>query len=108
MLNYIVVTIFCSVAITWLQVFKYEVNIMNKKDWQGILNALGLLTQLGIIMVINIGVGFFLGYILDNFMGREYIFKITGLLLGVGSGFYSNYKLIVRIINNNHDSDDNE
>ena len=78
---------------------------MDKKEWHKLLNALGLLTQLGIIMIINIGVGFFLGYLLDNIMGREYIFKVTGLLMGVGSGFYSNYKLIIKIIGKGKDSD---
>jgi len=72
---------------------------MNKKEWQRILSSLGLLTQLGIVIIINIGVGFFLGYLLDNLAGREYIFKIIGILVGVGSGFYSDYKIIENIIN---------
>ncbi len=73
---------------------------MKKEDWQGILNALSLLTQLGIVMVVNIGAGFFLGNLLDNFLELQYMFKIIGILTGVGSGFYSNYKLIDKFMDN--------
>ncbi|MFW6007351.1 MAG: AtpZ/AtpI family protein [Halanaerobiales bacterium] len=67
---------------------------MNKKDWQQIVRGLGLLTQIGIIMVVNIAVGFFLGQLIDTYLEIELFFKITGLILGIISGFYSNYKII--------------
>ena len=67
---------------------------MNKKDWIQIARGLGLLTYIGIVMVVNIGVGFFLGYMLDNYIGTEMIFKLSGLFIGIISGFYSNYRII--------------
>ncbi|MFW5980417.1 MAG: AtpZ/AtpI family protein [Halanaerobiaceae bacterium] len=67
---------------------------MNKKDWHQIVRGLGLLTQIGIIMIVNIGVGFFLGYLLDNYLGFQLVLKMIGLLLGIISGFYSNYRII--------------
>ena len=70
---------------------------MNKEDWSKIMRGLGLITQIGIVIVVNIGVGFFLGYLLDNYLGTAMIFKLLGLLVGIGSGFYSNYKLMENI-----------
>ena len=70
---------------------------MNKEDWSKIMRGLGLITQIGIVIVVNIGVGFFLGYLLDNYLGTAMIFKLLGLLVGIGSGFYSDYKLIKSI-----------
>ena len=67
---------------------------MKQENWHDILKALGLIAQLGIVMLANIAAGFYGGYLLDNFTGREIIFKIIGLLMGVFSGFYANYRLI--------------
>ncbi len=71
---------------------------MNKKDWQQIVRSLALLTQVGLIIVANIGLGFGAGYLLDQYLGTELIFKLIGLLLGIISGFYSNYKVMINMM----------
>lgn len=77
---------------------------MQKNEWQKIMRALAMITQLGIVMIVNIAVGFFLGYLVDNWLSREVIFKIGGLIIGISSGFYSNYRLIKEFIGNNKDN----
>lgn len=80
----------------------YKGDIMNNKDWSNIFQAFGLLAQLGIVMVANIGVGFFIGHFIDQLIANSVIFKVIGLLLGIFSGFYSDYRLIKGIIANNN------
>ena len=66
-------------------------------DWQKIAQAFGMLTLLGITVIVNIAVGFWLGSLLDKLIGSDLIFKITGLIIGVFSGFYSDYRLITDV-----------
>ncbi|MFP4661383.1 MAG: AtpZ/AtpI family protein [Halanaerobiales bacterium] len=73
-----------------------------KKD--NIFQTIGLLTQLGILMIVSIGIGYWFGSLIDNFIGESIIFRLVGILLGVISGFYSNYRLIKGYIDNNKDS----
>lgn len=70
---------------------------MKKGDWFQIMRGVALLTELGLVIVVNIGAGFFLGSLLDNWIGIKILFKIIGMLIGVISGFYSDYKLIKKI-----------
>jgi len=68
---------------------------MNKNNnWQKIAQAFGMLTLLGITVIVNMAVGFWLGSLIDRLIGSDLIFKITGLIIGVFSGFYSDYRLI--------------
>ena len=67
---------------------------MKPKDWRKIMRSMGLLTQLGIVIIVNIGVGFYLGFKLDQWLEYDYLFKILGIIIGIGSGFYSDYQLI--------------
>lgn len=78
---------------------------MDKKDWNKIARAFGLLTLLGINVVVNIAVGFWLGSIVDNWTGREVLFKIMGIIIGVISGFYSDYRLINDVMGDNKNVD---
>ncbi|MFW6386741.1 MAG: AtpZ/AtpI family protein [Bacillota bacterium] len=78
---------------------------MDKKDWLNIMQAVGLLTQVGLIIVFCVGTGFFLGNLLDNFVGTEFLFKGAGLLLGTASGFITVYRLIRGIILDDNDSE---
>lgn len=67
---------------------------MKPQDWRKIMRTMGLLTQLGIVIIVNIGVGFYLGFKLDQWLGYTYLFKIIGIIIGIGAGFYSDYQLI--------------
>lgn len=73
---------------------------MKKDDWRKIVSTMALLTQLGIIVIVNIGVAFYLGSKIDQWLEYDYIFKIIGLILGTGSGFYSVYQLVKSHIDN--------
>lgn len=67
---------------------------MNQKDWSKIFQAVGLVTYLGLLMVISIGIGYFLGSKVDDLLTTEPYFMIAGLLIGVAAGFYTVYKVI--------------
>jgi len=73
----------------------------NNNSWQKIAQAFGMLTLLGITIIVNIAVGFWLGSLVDKLIGSDLIFKITGLIIGVFSGFYSDYKLITDVFGDN-------
>ena len=54
---------------------------MNKNsNWQKIAQAFGMLTLLGITVIVNMAVGFWLGSLIDKLIGSDLIFKITGLI----------------------------
>ena len=69
----------------------------DNKGWKEILQAVGLVSQIGIVMLSNIGLGFFGGYLLDELLSFEFIFKALGLIIGIAAGFYSNYRIITGI-----------
>ncbi|HMA59921.1 MAG TPA: AtpZ/AtpI family protein [Halanaerobiales bacterium] len=78
---------------------------MKPQDWRKIMRTMGLLTQLGIVIIVNIGVGFYLGLKLDQWLGYTYLFKILGIIIGIGSGFYSDYKLILSSMEDDEDDE---
>ncbi len=48
-------------------------------------------SAIGLSLVLAIFIGAFLGYLLDNYLGTSYFFKIVGLLLGIIAGFWNVY-----------------
>lgn len=68
--------------------------MMDKHDLGQIMKALGLLTYIGILMVVSIGIGYFLGAWIDGRLNTEPVISIIGLIVGVGAGFYSVYQVI--------------
>ena len=68
---------------------------MDNKDWRQIMRGLSLLTEVGLIIVISAGIGFGLGYLIDNFLNFNLFFKLIGLFIGLAAGFYSVYKLLI-------------
>ena len=59
---------------------------------------MSLITELGLTMVGTIGVGFAIGYVIDSKSDKFPVFTITFLILGIFSGFWSVYKLIMKKI----------
>lgn len=57
---------------------------------------LALLTQVGLVMVLPIVGGFYIGRILVEKYGLFQSFPIILAVLGVMSGFYSAYRLITK------------
>ena len=71
---------------------------MDKNDWSGIIKAAGLLSYLGIVMIVSIGIGYFLGSTLDRYLQTGPWLMILGLIIGVGAGFYGVYQIIIGVM----------
>lgn len=50
-------------------------------------------SAIGMVLVFSIFIGGFIGYLLDNYFGTNYIFKIIGLIMGIIAGFRQVYLL---------------
>jgi len=61
-----------------------------------IMQGLVLITQIGIVMLIPIAIGFFLGRFLDNLIGTNYIFLFIFIIIGVGAAFLNLFKIGLR------------
>lgn len=48
-------------------------------------------SSIGLTLVFAIFIGGFIGYLLDNYFGTDYIFKIIGLIFGIVAGFRQVY-----------------
>ncbi|MGB8991057.1 MAG: AtpZ/AtpI family protein [Desulfobaccales bacterium] len=50
-------------------------------------------STIGMSLVFAIFIGGFIGYLLDNYFGTGYLFKIIGLIVGIIAGFRNVYIL---------------
>lgn len=48
-------------------------------------------SAIGMSLVFAIFIGGFVGYLLDNYFGTGYLFKIIGLIVGIIAGFRNVY-----------------
>ncbi len=48
-------------------------------------------STIGMTLVFCILIGGFVGYLLDNYFGTGYLFKIIGLIMGIIAGFRNVY-----------------
>ena len=73
---------------------------MSNKKSKGaeIAQALSLLSQIGIMMVVSILGCFFIGRFIDNKLNTEPIFMLIFLVLGIGGAFMSVYKTVVGLL----------
>ncbi len=71
---------------------------MKSKDLQQILRLLAMISQVGLMIATSIGIGFFIGYFLDKLLGFWFIFTPIFILLGIGAGFWSVFKMFRQII----------
>jgi len=65
-----------------------------KKDYIETTKYLSLLTQLGLMMAINIIVFLLIGLFLDRWLQSNGIILILCILVGIGSGFYNVYRIV--------------
>ena len=72
--------------------------IMEKNDWSRIIRAAGLLSYLGLIMIVTIGLGYFIGSFFDGLLSSEPWLSLLGLIIGVGGGFYGVYQTITGVM----------
>lgn len=70
---------------------------MNRKKSTGaqIAQALSLLSQLGIMMIVSIFGCFFIGKFIDTKLNTGPIFMLIFLVLGIGGAFMSVYKTVI-------------
>lgn len=70
---------------------------MNKKKSTSaqIAQALSLLTQLSIMMLVSIFGCFFIGKFIDTKLNTSPIFMLIFLVLGIGGAFMSVYKTVI-------------
>lgn len=68
---------------------------MDRKDWHQIMRGISLITEVGLLIVSAAGIGFAFGYLIDNFFNFDLLFKLVGLIIGLVSGFYSVYKILI-------------
>ncbi len=50
-------------------------------------------SAIGMSLVFAIFIGGFIGYLLDNYFGTGYLFKIIGIIVGIIAGFRNVYIL---------------
>jgi ATP synthase protein I len=50
-------------------------------------------SSIGMVLVFSIFLGAFCGYMLDNYFGTGYLFKIIGLIMGIVAGFWQVYSM---------------
>lgn len=72
--------------------------MLDKEEFRQILKMLSLISQLGLIMLSSIAIGFFFGHFIDSLLQFNFIFTALFTIAGVISGFWGIYKQIYSII----------
>jgi ATP synthase protein I len=60
-------------------------------------------SSIGMTLVFCIFIGAFFGYLLDNYFGTGYLFKIIGLIMGIIAGFRNVYIMGKKFQDQNQD-----
>ncbi len=68
--------------------------------WRQLLYALSLVTQLGLVIVVNALLGWQAGLWLDTRLDRTALFSVIGLVLGLITGFGMAYQMLRRLLAN--------
>lgn len=69
---------------------------MISNDIRNIISDLGLITQIGLMVVICLGIGLVLGLMADKWVVPGPIFKIIGIILGMSTGIWQAYRMLSR------------
>ena len=77
---------------------------MNKK--YGFLANIALVSQIGIMMVVPIFLGVWLGGFIDGKLGTSPLFLIVFMILGIGGGFRNVYLLVYKQFEKKEDDQD--
>ncbi|MFP4200609.1 MAG: AtpZ/AtpI family protein [Bacillota bacterium] len=67
---------------------------------------LSLLFHIGILIVASIYIGFLGGSWLDDYLGAGMSFTVVGVILGVASGFWGSYRVMMSVSDRSEDGDD--
>ncbi len=76
---------------------------MSESPWRQILLSMSLLTQVGLVVVISIIIGLLLGQWLDGLLGTRLVFSLLGMLLGIGGGMVSAFRLLQKAFKDDND-----
>ncbi len=71
-------------------------NGLNYKVDKGILSALTLLTQLGLVMIASVLLWVLIVFYLKRLFFLHDLFLILGAVLGVATGFWADYHIIIQ------------
>lgn len=71
--------------------------MLSKEDVKEIMKMLTMVSQLGLMMAGSIVIGFFIGRFIDGLLNLSFIFTAIFIILGVGAGFWSIYRSIYSI-----------
>jgi len=72
---------------------------MSKKNkWLEALTYLGLVSQLGVYMVVPILICGFLGGVIDRKFNTGHVFFIILIVIGIGAGFVNAYRISISVI----------
>ena len=69
---------------------------MKDTGYRDFARYLGLVSQVGLTMVLWIGAGFGAGFFLDRKLATHGLLLVIFILLGILGGFWSVYRLIMR------------
>lgn len=61
------------------------------------LTFLSLIREIGVLMILNVGIGFFVGMYLDRWLNTTFVFLLVFTFLGMASGFRMVYLLIMKM-----------
>lgn len=73
---------------------------MKSKDWQQIFKLIGLISQIGLMIVASIGIGYLIGYFLDRALGLSFFLTPIFIIIGVAAGFWSVYQIFTSLLRN--------
>ena len=62
------------------------------------LAAVSLVREIATLMILSLGIGFFVGMIIDRWLNTGPLFIILGSFIGTASGFRLIYRLIMRLV----------
>jgi len=71
---------------------------LTKKELRQIYKALALITYMGVSVVISVGLGIFIGWLLDRWLGTTPWFMLIFTILGIIAAIKSMYTMAKRVI----------
>ena len=63
-------------------------------DIKNIFSDLGLIMQVGLVVVICLAIGLILGLLADRWIAESFVFKIIGIVLGLTAGILQAYRIL--------------
>jgi len=71
---------------------------LSKKERKQIYRALGLITYMGVSVVICVGLGILIGWLLDRWLGTTPWFMLVFTVLGIIAAIKSMYSMAKRVM----------